>query len=594
MSLLAAPLALMFRGTGIKTNILNTVVPGYSPLEHPQVMAIRPAATDGMISCNTFFAIDVLLPNAGYVIDATTVNSGSVRLIRKLDNVVIPARVNTSAAGDAIVLQPEQALDPNTYYRFEILPALKDTAGASFKGFRTGFTTGGAGEATSLAISFERVELPASAGKAHTVLAFGPDGALYSGTYDGHIFRHTLRDDGTIATVETIDAIRRSAGVDRLITGLCFDPASTAEAPVLYVSHGQSTRTSADEWTGKLTRLTGQGLSHHQDVLVGLPRASRDHLNNQMAFGPDGALYLAIGSNSAMGDVDPTWGNRPERKLSACIARIDLASIGHGVVDVRTEDGGTYNPFAVDAPVTVYASGVRNSFDLTWTRDGRLYAPINGSAAGGNAPASPSGQVTALHNLRLTIPDHLALIEPGRYYGHPNPARGEYVLMGGNPTDAIDAIEVNRYPVGTLPQPAWKPPVAEFGSNLAPCGILEFKGDGPTAVLDRALMVCRFSGGKDVCVFLRDASGIVREMLTGVDGLYGFAEPLDVVQNPATGNLYVSEFGAQRLTLARAVPGKSSNRVYRQKVGQGMHLHETPLRNGGPTQPAGPVEERED
>ena len=27
--------------------------------------------------------------------------------------------------------------------------------------------------------------------------------------------------------------------------------------------------------------------------------------------------------------------------------------------------------------------GVRNAYDLVWTRDGLLYAPTNGSAAGG-------------------------------------------------------------------------------------------------------------------------------------------------------------------------------------------------------------------
>ena len=43
-------------------------------------------------------------------------------------------------------------------------------------------------------------------------------------------------------------------------------------------------------------------------------------------------------------------------------------------------------PFAPDAPLTIYASGVRNAFDLLFTSDGKLYAPTNGSAAGGNTP----------------------------------------------------------------------------------------------------------------------------------------------------------------------------------------------------------------
>ena len=30
--------------------------------------------------------------------------------------------------------------------------------------------------------------------------------------------------------------------------------------------------------------------------------------------------------------------------------------------------------------------------------------------------------------------DYLLRVEKGGYYGHPNPARAEYVLNGGNPT----------------------------------------------------------------------------------------------------------------------------------------------------------------
>ena len=37
--------------------------------------------------------------------------------------------------------------------------------------------------------------------------------------------------------------------------------------------------------------------------------------------------------------------------------------------------------------MTIYASGVRNAFDLVWTRAGYLYAPTNGSAAGGSTPS---------------------------------------------------------------------------------------------------------------------------------------------------------------------------------------------------------------
>ena len=37
----------------------------------------------------------------------------------------------------------------------------------------------------------------------------------------------------------------------------------------------------------------------------------------------------------------------------------------------------------------------------------------------------------------------------------------------------------------------------------------------------------------------------------GVSGLSGLNDPVDLVEDPATGNLYVSELGAQRITLLR-------------------------------------------
>jgi len=299
--ILAVPAALLLRGAGLKTAIMRQLG-RTSALEHPAVTASRPAREDGVVACDAFIAADVQLPNAGHVIDAGTVSNGSVRLLRRGDNAAIPARVNTSAAGDAIVLRPDQPLEPNSYYRFEVLPALKDTAGASFKHYVCNFTTGGVGPISKLPVAFEQVPLPQTADHGFTGVTMGSDGRLYACTYDGSIFRYDLNPDGTIASTTEITAVKSAAHGPRLITGICFDPASTPQNPILYVSHGQCTRNTADDWTGKVGRLSGVELSKYEDLIVGLPRAYRDHLNNQMAFGPDGALYLCQGSNTAMGD----------------------------------------------------------------------------------------------------------------------------------------------------------------------------------------------------------------------------------------------------------------------------------------------------
>ena len=202
--------------------------------------------------------------------------------------------------------------------------------------------------------------------------------------------------------------------------------------------------------------MSGPDLQTVQDVVVGLPRSVRDHLTEQPCFGPDGALYFCQASNSSMGAPDDVWGNRPERLLSAAILRLDVTKVTPGqplnVVDARRRRH--LQPLRPGAPLTIYATGVRNTFDLLWSREGILYAPNNGSSAGGNTPgALPAADavgrhngtrpdtgapyagpdVPALTNVPDTEPDFLFRITPGKYYGHPNPARGEYVLNGGNP-----------------------------------------------------------------------------------------------------------------------------------------------------------------
>lgn len=582
--LLVAPLAWVLRGSGLKSSIIRHFAPGYASLEHPLVTVSRPGRDDSAVPCDAFIAVDVQLPNSGHVIDAATVNSGSVRLMRRGDKSVVAARVNTSAAGDAIVLQPEQHLAPNSLYRFEILPALKDTAGASFKHFVLNFTTGGTGPVSHLSVAFEQVPLPQTTGRIFTGVTIGPDERLYACTYDGSIFRYDLSADGTIGGATEINTIKLACGGPRLITGILFDPKSTLQAPILYVSHGQCTRAAAEDWTGRIGRITGADFGKYEDLITGLPRAYRDHLNNQMAIGPDGAMYVAQGSNTAMGAPDAGWGNRPEHKLTAAILRIDLEKLGTMPLplDVKTEDGGMYDPVAPNAPVTLYATGLRSVFDLLWHSNGSLYAPLNGSAAGGNTPADPASGIVGLRNVRLTIPDHLCRIHPGNYYGHPNPSRGQFVLMGGNPSMAGDPVEVGVYPLGTKPDAKWEPPVLEFGRNLSPCGIMEYHGNGQTAQLEGAIFVCRYSGGKDVCILVPNADGTIREMITGVEGLHNFADPLDLVQHPKSGHLYVAEFGGKRITLVRAKPGVESARVYRQKVGPNLApiAAETPVQAG--------------
>src|SRR5207249_4707722 len=101
-----------------------------------------------------------------------------------------------------------------------------------------------------------------------------------------------------------------------------FDPASTPQNPKLWVSHGQYAMNAgriegADDWTSKLSTVSGPTFGEYRDVIVSLPRAYKDHLTFQSAFGPDGALYFCQGSNSSTGEPDRKWNYRMEHPLTA-------------------------------------------------------------------------------------------------------------------------------------------------------------------------------------------------------------------------------------------------------------------------------------
>jgi hypothetical protein len=325
---------------------------------------------------------------------------------------------------------------------------------------------------------------------------------------------------------------------------------------------------NAPDWDGKLTKLTGSNLQTVQDVLINLPRSARDHVTNSIAFGPDGALYFMQGSISAMGSADQTWGNRSEHLLSAAVLRLDVSKLGTLPLNVKTaEGGGTYNPYATNAPLTIYASGVRNAYDLVWHSNGSLYTPTNGSAAGGSAPASVSGTrrpdgttysgpaIPALTNVQQTMSDYLFRIIKGGYYGHPNPTRGEFVLNGGNPTSGVDKAETVAYPVGTMPDVNWRGSAFDFKNNASPNGAIEYKSNTFNGGLKGKLLVVRYSQHDDIITLTPGTDKNIASSIEGaaIPGFSGFIDPLNLTEDTRNGNIYVSEYGGDsgKITLLR-------------------------------------------
>jgi hypothetical protein len=108
-------------------------------------------------------------------------------------------------------------------------------------------------------------------------------------------------------------------------------------------------------------------------------------------------------------------------------------------------------------------------------------------------------------------------------------------------------------------------PAYEFGKSVSPNGTIEYKSNTFAGALRGKLLITRYSGGDDVIVLTPGPNGNIAESITGITGLTGFIDPLDIIEDPRTGNLYVAEFGGQKMTLLRPHEGLAS-RVFRENV----------------------------
>ena len=150
--------------------------------------------------------------------------------------------------------------------------------------------------------------------------------------------------------------------------------------------------------------------------------------------------------------------------------------------------------------------------------------------------------------------DWLFRVVQGGYYGHPNPMRCEWVLNGGNPTAGADRAEVAQYPVGTLPDRNYRGAAFDFGVHFSPNGAIEYRYNANSGALKGKLLVVRYSGGDDVIILNPNGpNGDVpaNGWEVGNPGLTGFDDPLDIVEHTSTGNLYVTELGARKITLLK-------------------------------------------
>ncbi|QNF34602.1 PQQ-dependent sugar dehydrogenase [Adhaeribacter swui] len=549
----------------------------------PYVISSTPAnkATNVSVNTSSIAANNLFVPTvAGYKggVDNSTITSSTVKLLKVVgtSTTQIQGVVQGTGGGDAISFSPTFALEPNATYKFVITDGVKSYSKASFIPYTATFTTGAALESRDpISVEFTKVAIPGTQKKKYSSLVIGPDSKFYALRLDGAIERFTInRTTGMLGNQSVISTALSGKYGSRAAVGLVFDPASTASNLIAYVSHCSGKLEGAPAFDGKISKLTGANLTTERLLVTNLPRSTKDHLVNSLAFGPDKALYISQGSNSSMGAYDGSW-QRTESLLSGSILRLDLVKLGSATLDAKTTTNqsvinaasgtsakmsdGTYNPYSSASPLTIYASGVRNAYDLVWHSNGQLYSPANGSAAGGNTPASLSGtrrpdgskysgpSIPATSGVQVQN-DWLFRIKKGGYYGHPNPLRGEYVANRGYKDNS-------KYASTVVADPNYRGAAFNFNLNRSPNGAIEYKSNAFNGALKGKILVCRFSGGGDIIVLKpgsvvkgsTDGQYNITDNYTGAGtnglvGMSGFINPLDLVEDPQTGNLYVIEF----------------------------------------------------
>ncbi len=593
----------------------------------PVFTGVDPANGATNVPINGFqITVGVVTPD-GYELDETTL-SGNVNLYKETtlgDEVLITSNVNDTGGGDAVILTPSEALEPSTKYIFRIEGVQANKIGdfqdrLTFASFASSFTTSADDDTNPVdlrGVSFIKVtgaQLGQGVDDRFSSLVIGPDGKLYGSTLAGTIKRWSINADGTLSNLQTLTPSLSGSphpetgvtpGQPRLIIGLCFGPEATANNLVAYITHSAAVLSDGPEWDGKITRLSGPNLGQVQDVVIHLPRSKKDHLTNSIITGPDGHLYFTQGSNTAGGAPDPAWGNRPERLLSAAALKLELDKLPSNLpLSAYTTDNisvinnapgnsiamsdGTYNPYATNSPLTIFASGVRNAYDLVWHSNGFLYIPTNGTAGNNtsspNAPASagyvPVRRIDGSIATDASIPalnggetqkDWLFKASFQTYHGHPNPLRGEFVLNHGGITyDGIPGqtgpyVDVAKYPDNLGPDYGFVPPAYDFAKNKSPNGAIEYRSDAFDGKLKGMLMVVRFSGQDDVMVMRPgESSGEILEVYESVVGMQNFDDPLDLVEDPNTGNIYVAQYDRgddvnQKLVLLRVNETEGEN-----------------------------------
>ncbi|MDI9641564.1 PQQ-dependent sugar dehydrogenase [Geitlerinema splendidum] len=343
-----------------------------------------------------------------------------------------------------------------------------------------------------------------------TVITFDENGSLYVLSLEGNIVR--LRDEDGDGEYETSQF-------------LYLDEQDALNHAVGMAIHAGSFYVSSGGQISILNDTDGDGVLDEVNVILdGLPSMVHPyHSNNGIAFGPDGKLYISVGSTTDHGPViDP---------LEASILRV--------------------NPDGTE--LEVYATGIRNAYDIVFSPEGDLYTADN----------SPDHLDPSFNTL---FAEELNVIVRGGHYGFPE-------VFGQ--TERADIIS----PIAELPTSSASSGITYYAADQFPQtyqGIYVALFGTGAASIER---LGRNTGKMVVFIPIEKDAGEIRagtwQPFARFQTGYFDYSPIDVAVGP-DGSLYIAEWTTATLHRVRyegAAEGADTGALAEMSAGEALYLY---------------------
>jgi glucose/arabinose dehydrogenase len=282
-------------------------------------------------------------------------------------------------------------------------------------------------------------------------IAVGLDRPVYlthAGDGSGRLF--IVEKPGTVRIVKNgallpgpfldIRGLVKSSGSEQGLLGLAFDPQYTTSGRffVDYIDlNGNTVIARYLVSTSDPDRADGAGGT----AILNVPQPYPNHNGGELAFGPDGYLYIGLGDGGSEGD--PLGNGQRLDTLLGKILRIDVGGDGYAIPPD--------NPFLIrpDARPEIWAYGLRNPWRFSFDRaTGDLYIGDVGQDGYEEVDVQPAGSAGG-RNYGWNIMEGFhpykggsteGLIPPAAEYEHASgncSVTGGYVYRGG----AIPSLE---------------------------------------------------------------------------------------------------------------------------------------------------------